>query len=170
MVLPNVDYLGEHAVTFTVGGVSKNTWTDWGLVPSSRHSEPINSIWNQIVTIPGVNGQEDLIRKYPYNAVNSYSKLKAALKNDNRDKIKSDSGYDVYQPSSGSLSFIIADQTISFFKKEQEILNFLHNQVATMVFADDPAKTYTVRVTVGSFDSGDTYSGLSISYSVLSET
>ena len=91
MVLPNVDYMGEHSVTFTVNGVSRNTWTDWGLIPSSRHSEPMNPIWSQKETIAGVNGQEDLIRKYPYAAVNSYSKLKSALKNDYRDKILSDS-------------------------------------------------------------------------------
>lgn len=169
MVLPNVDYLGEHSVTFTVNGVSRNTWTDWGLIPSSRHSEPVNGIWSQKVSIPGINGQEDLVRKYPYTAVNSYSKLKAALKNDYRDKIQSDSGYDIYQPSNGSLSFIIADQAVSFFKKEQEILNFLHNQVATMMFDDDSSKTYTVRVTVSSFDSGANYSGISIAYSVLNE-
>ena len=170
MVLPNVDYLGEHAVTFTVNGISKNTWTDWGLIPSSRHSEPVNGIWSQKETINGVNGEEDLIRRSPYNAVNSYSKLKDALKNDNRDQIKSDYGYDIYQPSTGSLSFIIADQSVSFFKKQQEILNFLHNQVATMKFVDDSFKTYTVRVTVSSFDNGQTYSGVSFAYSVLHET
>ena len=170
MVLPNVDYLGEHSVTFTVNGVSRNTWTDWGLIPSSRHSEPVNPIWSQKETIAGVNGQEDLVRKYPYAAVNSYSKLKSALKNDHRDKILTDSGYDIHQSNTGSLSFIIADQRVSFFKKEQEILNFLHNQTATMVFADDPSKIYTVKITVASFDSGANYSGMSISYSVLNET
>lgn len=169
MVLPNVDYQGEHSITFIVDGVSRNTWTDWGLVPSSRHSEPINSIWNQTVAIPGVNGQEDLVRKYPYAAVNSYSKLKAALKDDNRNKIKSDSGYDIYLPSSGNLSFIIADQRVSYFQKEREILNFLHNQSGTMKFADDPSKTYTCRFSVA-FSSGNDFSGLSVSYSVISET
>lgn len=170
MVLPNVDYQGEHAVTFTVNGVSRNTWTDWGLIPSSRHSKPVNGIWSQTVSIAGVNGQEDLVRKYPYNAVNSYYKLKEALKNDSRAKIKAINGYDIYQPSSGSLSFLIADQGVSFFRKEQEILNFLHNQTATMVFSDDPSKTYTVRITVGSFESGASYSGVSFSYSVIAET
>lgn len=171
MVLDNVkEYTGQHSVTFTVDDVSKNTWTDWGLIPSSRHSEPVNSIWSQVVNVTGVNGQEDLIRKYPSNSVNSYSKLKNALKNDNRDKILSDEGYDIYQPSSGSLSFIIADQTVSFFKKQHEILNFLHNRIATMVLQDDPDKVYLVRVTVDSFSNGDSFSSMSISYSILDET
>lgn len=171
MNLPNVyDYTGQHAVTFTVGGQSRNTWTDWGLIPSSRHSEPIHGVWSQATTVPGVNGQEDLVRKYPYNAVNSYSKLRNALKNDNRDKILSDSGYDIFQPMNGSLGFIIADQTESFFAKQQTITNFLHGKTGTMRFADDPNKTYSVLLTVESFDSGDTYSSLTIAYSVLNES
>ena len=170
MVLDNVDiYNGQHSVSFTIGGVTKNTWTDWGLIPSSRHSEPVYGIWSQKVSASGVNGQEDLIRKYPYTSVNSHAKLIESLNNDNRERILSESGYDIYQPTSGSLSFIIADQTVSFFKKEQEILNFMHNRTATMIFADDPSKVYKVRVAVGDFSSGSNYSGVSISYSVLQE-
>ena len=169
-MLENVkDYHGQHSVTFTINGVTRNTWTDWGLVPSSRHSEPINGIWSQKVTVGGVNGEEDLVRTYPYNAVNSYYKLRSAIENDNRDGIKSESGYDIFQPSSGSLSFIIADQDTSFCAKEQEILNFLHSRSGSMIFADDPSKVFQVRITVGSFSSSEKYSGLSISYYVLSE-
>lgn len=168
MVLPNVDYRGEHAVIFTRNGVTKNTWSDWGLVPSSRHSEPVNPIWSQKVTIAGVNGEEDLVRPFPYRAINSYELLKDSMKNDNPVKIKQNYGYDIFQPSSGSLSFVIADQETSFFKKQQEISNFLHNQRVTMKFTDDMSITYAVRTTVD-FSNGSTYSGLSISYSVLSE-
>lgn len=171
MNLPYVyDYTGQHAVTFTVGGTARNTWTDWGLIPSSRHSEPVNGVWSNPATIPGVNGQEDLVRKYPYNAVNSYSKLRSALRNDNRAQFQSDDGYDIYQAASGSLGFIIADQTESFFAKQQEITNFLHGKTGTMVFADDPGKVYTVLLSVESFNNGDSFSSLMISYSVLSET
>lgn len=167
MVLDNVDYLGEHSVIFTKDGVSVNTWSDWGLVPSSRHSRPINSIWSQKTAIAGVNGDEDLVRPFPYKAVNSYELLKNAIQNDNPSKIKQQYGYDILQPSSGSLSFIIADQTKSFFKKQQEITNFLHNQKVSMKFTDDNSVTYTVRTTVD-FSSSSTYSGVSISYSVIS--
>ena len=171
MNLSNVyEYTGQHSVTFTVNGVTKNTWSDWGLIPSSRHSEPVRGIWSQVVTIPGVNGQEDLVRKYPYNAVNSHSKLRNALKNDNRDKILSDNEYDIYQPMNGSLGFIIADQTESFFAKEQTIINYMHGKKGTMKFADDPSKTYTVLLSVESFSSSETFSSLSISYTVLNES
>lgn len=165
------EYTGQHSVTFTnAAGESRNTWTDWGLIPSSRHSEPVNGIWSNKVTTPGVNGQEDLVRMYPNNSVNSYAKLRSEILNDNPAYIKSTYGYDILQASSGSLSFIIADQEESFFSKEQRILNFLHNQRMTMKFSDDPSKTYTVRTTVSSFQNGDTFSSLSISYSVISET
>ena len=171
MNLPYVyDYTGQHSIEFTVDGVTKHTWNDWGLIPSSRHSEPVNGVWSNPVSITGVNGEEDLVRAYPYDAVNSYAKLRKALKNDNRDNILSSKGYDLFQPSTGSFSFIIADQTVSFFQKQQEIMNFLHGRTATMKFTDDSSKTYTVHVTVESFSSGSTFSGVSFGYSVINET
>ena len=161
-------YHGEHSVTFTNdSGVSVNTWTDWGLIPSSRHSEPINGIWSQAVSVPGINGQEDLVRMYPYTSVNSYSKLRSAITNDNRNYILSHYGYDIFQPANGSLSFVIADQEESFFTKQQTILNFLHNQRVTMRFSDNPSAAYTVRTTVTGNQNGASYSSISISYSVL---
>lgn len=169
MVLDNVIHNGEHSITFTIGNVSKNTWNDWGLVPSSRHSEPISGIWSNGVSIDGINGQEDLVRLYPYNAVNSTSKLDDAVVNDNRDYLMSHYGYDIFQSSSGSLSFLIADQQRSFFKIQQDIMNFLHNQSGTMVFSDDPGKIFTVRTTVESFSNAAKYSGVSINYSVIHE-
>lgn len=162
-------YKGEHSVTFTKNGVSKHTWNDWGLIPSSRPSEPINGVWSHGVSLNGINGQEDLVRMYPYNAVNSYSRLRSALLNDNQSYIKSNYGYDILTAASGSLSFTIADQETSFFAKEQEIVNFLHGQVVTMKFSDDSTKTYTVRTTVESFSSGAKYSGFSINYAVLNQ-
>lgn len=170
MNLPYVyEYTGQHSVTFTVSGVTKNTWTDWGLIPSSRHSEPVHGVWNNTVTIQGVNGQEDLVRKYPYNAVNSYSKLRNALVNDHRSKIMSDSRYDIYLPMNGSLSFIIADQEESFFTKQQKIVNFLHGQTGTMKFQDDTNKTYSVLLAVDSMNSGENFSSITISYTVLND-
>ena len=170
-ILYNVQiYKGEHSVTFTKGSVSKNTWDDWGLIPSSRPSEPVNGVWSKGVSIDGVNGQEDLVRRQPYHAVNSTALLNDAINNDNPAYIKSNNGYDLLMSAQGSLAFLIADQNTSFFAKRQEILNFLHNQSMTMVFRDDPSKTYTVRVTVDAFDSGAKYSSMSINYTVLSET
>ncbi len=171
MDLSNVyDYYGEHSVVFSDGVTTKHTWNDWGLVPSSRHSEPVNGIWSHTVTINGVNGQEDLVRLAPFTSVNSHENLKEAVKNDNRSYIKTTYGYDIFMPMSGSLSFIIADQNTSFFAKQQEILNFLHNQSLNMQFTDDPAKTYTVRTTVEGFNSAAKYGTITIKYSVISET
>lgn len=170
-VLYNVQvYKGEHSVTFTRNGVSKNTWDDWGLIPSPRPSEPVNGIWSKGTAIDGVNGQEDLVRRQPYHAVNSTNLLNQALDNDNPTKIKQAVGYDILMAAQGTMAFLIADQNHSFFAKQQEILNFLHNQSMTMVFKDDPSKTYTVRTAVESFSSGAKYSGVSINYSVISET
>lgn len=170
MVLDNIFYDQTHSVTFTNSeGVSKNTWTDWGLIPSSRHSMPVNGIWSNTVEVNGVNGQEDLVRMYPFTAVNSYSKLRAAIRNDNRDYILQNYGYDIYQPSSGSLSFIIADQTEAFHKKQQDILAFLHNRRVTMKFSDDETKEYVVRTSVEGFENGRDFSKLSIMYSVINE-
>lgn len=160
-------YDGDHSVTFiNDAGESRNTWTDWGLIPSSRYSEPINEIWANKVSIPGINGQEDLVRMSPYTSVNSYSNLRSSVINDNRDYIKEEYGYDIYKPTSGSLSFIIADQEESFFAKKQAILNFLHNQRMRMVFSDIPSDVYIVRTTVA-FQSGAQFSSVNISYSVI---
>lgn len=170
-LLSNVQiYKGEHSIDFTKGNVTKNTWSDWGLIPSSRHSEPVNGIWSKSVSIDGVNGQEDLVRYHSYYAINSTELLNQFIVSDNPASIKSRFGYDLYLPSQGSLSFIIADQTKSFFSKQQEILNFLHNQSLLMAFTDDNLKTYTVRTSVSSFNSGAKYSGLTIDYTVISET
>lgn len=171
MNLPYVyDYEGQHSVTFTVDGVSKNTWTDWGLIPSSRHSLPVNTVWSNYVNVSGTNGQENLVRIYSTNDVNSYSKLRSDIRNDNRDKILTDRGYDIFQPVNGSLSFIIADQEESFFAKQQKIVNYMHGRMASMVFTDKPETTYTILATVDSFSSADHFSNLTISYSVLGVT
>lgn len=170
-ILYNVQiYKGEHSITFTKNGVSKNTWSDWGLIPSSRPSEPVNGIWSRGVSIQGVNGQEDLVRRQPYHAVNSSALLNDALNRDNPTRIKSLHGYDILLPAQGSFGFLIADQNHSFFAKQQEILNFLHNQEVTMVFSDDLSITYTIRATIDSFESSSKYSGVSINYTVLSST
>ena len=168
--IDNVDwYHGQHSVTFTKNGVSKNSWDDWGLIPSSRHSEPIEGIWSKEQAIDGINGQEDLVRMSPFISVNSYYNLKSILVSDNPDSILANSGYDIRQGAVGSLSFYIADQNVSFKAKEQEILNFLHNEQVTMKFADDPNKTYTVRASVDSFNSSSSYSNVNISYTILNE-
>ena len=167
-VLKNVLlYKGEHSVTFTKDGISRNTWNNWGLIPSSRHVEPLDNIWSKEVTVPGVNGQEDLVRSSPYISVNSYYNLRSALLNDNPSKIKSEYGYDITMPTSGALSFVIADQKSSYISKVQEIANFLHGCAVTMVFSDNPSQTYTVRTTVESITSDQTYGGVSISYAII---
>lgn len=169
--MDNVVYNGEHSITFVNdSNESRNTWTDWGLVPSSRYSEPISSIWSNEVTANGLSGQENLLRMYPHDSVNSNSKLQSTLQNDNRSYLLLNYGYDIFQPKSGSFSFIIADQEKSYFRKVQEILDFLHNQTMKMRFSDIPSKIFVVRTTVDSSSSGETYSSLDISYSIIRET
>lgn len=171
MKLDNVyEYTGQHAIIFNDGSVTKNTWTDWGLIPTSRHSEPIHPVWSNAVSVDGINGEEDLVRHLPYNAVNNSDKLQSALLNDNPEHILSADKYDILQPSSGSLSFYIADQTVSYFKKVQELANYFHGRKLTMIFTDDPTIQYLIRATVESVESGKNFSGISISYSVLNET
>lgn len=168
--MDNVYYDGTHSITFINSkNVVRNTWTDWGLIPSSRHSEPTNEIWSNAVTIAGVNGQEDLVRRYPYNAVNSYSKLVSSIQNDNPSYILTNDGYSILKPTSGSFSFIIADQEESHFAKTQKIVNYLHNKKMRIRFSDDPGREYLARVTVGGISSGQTFSTIDISYSVIEE-
>lgn len=168
--MENVYYDGAHSITFVNSNdVAKNTWTDWGLVPSSRHSLPTKEIWSNAVTIAGVNGQEDLVRRYPYNAVNSYSKLISSIQNDNPAYILEHDGYSIMKPTSGSFSFIIADQEESYFAKSQEILNFLHNKKMRMAFSDDLTRGYVARITVSGINSGQTFSTIDISYSIIEE-
>lgn len=175
MELDNVQlYEGQYSVSFTVDGVTKNTWTDWGLIPSTRHSEPVNGVWSQAVTAPGTNGENNLVRLYPYSVANNTKALKGALRKDNRDRILSEEkyagkyhAYDIFQPKSGALSFIIADQTVSFFEKQKEIANFMHCKNGTMTMDSYPGETLNVFITVEGPSSGETYSSVSISYSIL---
>ena len=166
----NVSYEGVHSITFrNSAGESRNTWTDWGLIPSSRHSEPASGIWSNPVDIPGINGQEDLVRMYPCRAVNSYYMLRSEVENDRRDYILFNYGYDIYQAGNGNFSFIIADQEESFHAKMQKILNFLHNQPMTMTFSDDSSKTYHVRTSISGYNVRRDFSSININYSVISE-
>lgn len=166
--MDNVVYNGEYSVTFMKSlSDRRNTWIDWGLVSSSRFPEPLNQIWSNKVTLGGISGEEDLVRMYPYGTINSYSNFRSAIVNDNRLYIMDNYEYDLYQPVSGQLSFTIADQETSFFKKQQDILAYLHNQEMDMFFSYAASEIYHVRTTVDSFTNGANFSSVSISYSIV---
>lgn len=163
-----------HSITFTSeDGTSKNTWTDWGLIPSTRHSMAKREVWSNKVDVVGVNSQPDLVRPYHVSLglnVNSYSGLTNLINKDTDDYATTTYEYSILKNGSGSFNFIVADQDRSWITIYSEIMNFMHGQKTKMIFADDdPDTVYNVLITVGGFQSGNNFSQISISYSLVAE-
>lgn len=162
----------QYSINFTDDqGVTKNTRTDWGLIPASRPSVGRQEIWSNPVSIPGINGQADLVRPYPFPTVNSYYEFREALVNDNPTYSQQTNELSLLQNGSGSFSFIIADQTRPWIAIYEEILNFMHNRhmrfQLDLAPEDDrsemSSKTYYGRTSV-SFSNGNDYSKIQIDY------
>lgn len=162
----------QYSINFTDDqGVTKNTFTDWGLIPASRPSVGRQEIWSNPVSLPGINGQIDLVRPYPYPSVNNYHEFRTALVNDNPTYSQQTNGLSLLQNGSGSFSFIIADQTRSWMVIYEDILNFMHNRHMSFQLDLSPeidkttisSTTYYGRISV-SFSNGASFSKIQIDY------
>ena len=143
-------YNGQHAMTFYDNSlstpVSKNTWTDWKLIPTERPTFAPPKRKETILNVPGANGSID---------------LSEAL-----------TGFSVYENRQGSFTFIV-DPDYSPFNGSwvsaySEISNFLNGRTLKCVLSDDPDYYYEGMFKLSNWDSKSdgTWSEITIDYNV----
>lgn len=131
-------YNGEHSITFG----SKNSWTDWHLVPSSRPVFAPPKTKTNYVDIPGMNGSLDLSEAV--------------------------SGRPVYENRQGSFDFyadVRYKDKSSWIELYSEIMAYLHGQRMEAYLDDEPYYRYVGRFDVDSWTSGDG-NAITINYDV----
>lgn len=155
-----------YSVTITVGNVSKDTWHDWYLIPTSRPVINPPAPKTKYVDIPGRSGSLDLSQWLTVSTGHS-------------------TGYPTYENRSGSLEFIVSNHNIDISGRDddwnwvdfdipdvtwisvyQAISNFLHGQEAVLVLSDDPDYSYLGRLTLISWKSEEKYSTITLDYNL----
>lgn len=147
-------YNGSHSITIGIDPITKlacrNTWTDWGLIPSSRPLVNMPEVNSKYLEIPGMNGKYDLTD---------------ALCN-----------YPTYGMRTGSWEFHIAHDVLApkYGVSEdhvwevvyEEIAGYLHGQGLRCILDDDPWYYYDGRFSINSFKSNKAYSTITIDYTL----
>ena len=132
-------YEGAHSITFG----TKNSWTDWHLIPSTRPVFEPPSPKTNYVDIPGMNGSLDLSEAV--------------------------SGKPVYENRKGSFEFIVDLQyqnKESWIRLYSEIMAYLHGRRLEAYLDDQPYYRYVGRYDVASWTDTDGYSTITIDYDV----
>lgn len=131
-----------YSVTFTNSqGVSKNTWTNWALIPSSPPQIAPPEPYTNYVDIPGrASGPLDLSEVLT-NRVS-------------------------YQNSEGEWGFISGDYTENRVSKFLEMKAFLHGQQMMIELEEDPGHYYIGRTFVTEPRTGKGPNAYSIKYIV----
>lgn len=125
-----------HSITFG----TKNTWTDWHLIPSSRPVFSPPPLKSKYIDIPGADGQVDLTTLL--------------------------SGAPTFGNSTGSFEFIVADGYLSWEITYSMIMNHLHGQSMHAILEDDPLYFYDGRFSVSEWRSDKSYALITIEYTV----
>ena len=135
-------YDGSHAITFTSldGTVSKHTWEDWHLIPTSRPTMSIPGTQNKFVEIPGMDGSYDI-----------------------SDYLRADTAY---TDRSGSFEFVVDNDHEDWLTVYRALITFIHGQRLKMTLEDDPEWYYEGRFTVDEWKSEPARSKIAISYRV----
>lgn len=135
-------YYGDHAITFSSldGSVSKNTWEDWYLIPTSRPTMSIPGAQNKFVEVPGMDGSYDI-----------------------SDYLRADTAY---TDRSGSFEFVVDNDHTEWLAVYRALVTFLHGQRLKMILSDDPQWYYEGRFTVDEWKSEPARSKVTISYRV----
>lgn len=124
-----------HSVTFG----SKNSFTDWHLVPDSRPVITMPEVKTTYVDIPGASGALDLsesLTKYP-----------------------------LYNNRTGELKFHVLNGYANWKDRYHEIANYLHGKRIKITLEDDPDYYYEGRVKIAwTSNNNGTWSDISFSY------
>lgn len=129
-------YDGSNAVIFD----DVNSWEEWGLVPASRPTVVMPTVRTNTIEIPGMNGILDL-SDVPL-------------------------GYPTYGTRNGSWTFNVAhDKTgYSWDVTYSKIATALHGRKVRCILLEDKSFYYEGRVAVGDWNTGNTFSTVSIKY------
>lgn len=136
-----------HSLTITVGGTSKNTYTDWHLVPKVRPVFNPPKPKTHYIDIPGGDGSIDLTDTL--------------------------AGRPVYANREGNIEFLVLNDyamegpsTYNWIDVYTEVMQFLHGKKATVVLEDEPTYYYVGRLTVDNWTTNNDWSTISVSYSL----
>lgn len=137
--IPKVKYLG-HLRRDNRAHDDRNTWEDWGLVPTSPPIVAPPKQKRSSVEIPGTSGNVDL------------SYILAP--------------WPTFQSTTGNWDFYITDRSIPLSALERKIGSFLHGRDVRVVLQDDPAYYYEGICEIGSINRANdgSYSTISINY------
>ena len=129
----------ENNLSYTALGIA-NTWDDWKILPVER---PVFSPPQQKTTyidVPGGNGALDLSESL--------------------------TGFPVYSNRSGSFKFRVMNDYGNWSDRYSEMMTYLHGRTLYAILEDDSMWFYKGRFSVDSWDSGDTWSQITIGYNV----
>ena len=118
----------------------KNTWDDWKIIPTERPVFAPPKPKTTYIDIPGGNGTLDLSESL--------------------------AGYTIYENRTGTFKFRVMNDYKPWCERYSEIMNYLHGKSMNAVLFDDPDWFYKGRFSVDSWESGNTWSLITIGYNV----
>lgn len=114
-----------YSLTFTVNGVTKNTWTDWRMIPDTPPAIPYPELNTNYIDIPGRSGGPLDLTGIPFNKL-------------------------TYKRMSGSWNFLVEPLTSSTRKNLYEALcQYFNGKVGKVRTEEDPNHYFLGRFTVG---------------------
>lgn len=125
-----------HSITFG----DKNTWDDWGLIPTARPVIVPPEITTNYIEVPGRDTVLDLTDFYL--------------------------GRPVYKQREGEWEFVFKRNATPWDMRYSDILNYLHGKRMSMYLEDDPNYLYTGRFTVSDPQAGQSAMGITIGYAL----
>lgn len=128
----------EDNLSYFIFSPVANTWNDWHLIPSTRHSIAVPAPTLKTVDIPGTEWPLDL---------STYL-----------------TGRQEYGQRSGTLSFLVDPGYEHWTSIYENMVYVLHGKKLKMQLADDPEYYYDGQFTVGNWETGETNSAVSINY------
>lgn len=131
----------------------KNTWDDWHILASSRPVFTPPEVKTTYIDVPGGNGSLDLtesLARYP-----TYENRSGNFKFKVMNEYKKDDIYILESNNKGRWA-----------ERYSEMMDYLHGKALYAVLDDDPEWFYQGRFSVESWESADTWSEITIGYSV----
>lgn len=127
--------------SITIG--EKNTWDDWKLIPLSRPVVKPPEVVTKYVEIPGYDGSVDLTELL--------------------------TGRPTYSRRVGDWKFMVTNNYDGYDWQTlySSIMNYLHGEELEVRLEDDPDYFYTGRLSVSGWDSGKSYSTITIGYELM---
>lgn len=134
-------YEGVHSIKFSSNGTTwKDTWEDWGLVPTSLPVVSMPNVKTNTIEVPGMNGVVDLT-DIPL-------------------------GMPTYSNRNGSWSFYIANDVVNetWDRTYAKLASYFHGKKRKCVLSDDLSHYYEGRFSLDTIKSEKSWSTITIKY------